>query len=330
MDNDWQPADLAEVKARLGEPRFVFATDPVIAWGGMVVSVVVWAFGFVIVPAIAARHPAWGFLVMSVGCALFGSFMLRWLIRRLRSKILVYPEGLVFALGGVPTAVRWDSITRVETREDGTMRVCHGDGQVVSYNWDLLRESRRLMKIIRASVASAAPVVAEPAPPGPAGNPGPSPDWNAEAFADDSRSALRAAEQWARDLHHDFVGTEHVLLALIEGDSGPVVDLCARLGVGAAALRFTVAGQMERGEWPDAPRPLPWTPMARRAVDHAVEEARRLRARAVTGTHMFLGLLRCEECVAAQALQGLNVGLDRARAVAAEASALAWEFRPPG
>src|SRR5919205_1004328 len=109
---------------------------------------------------------------------------------------------------------------------------------------------------------------------------------NGYNFTDRVRKVLQMAREEAARLHHEYVGTEHILLGLI------------REGEGAAA-----AG-------PD----LPYTSRAKKVLELAMTEARELNHSYVGTEHLLLGLLREEKGIAAQVLTDAGVNLEQSRA----------------
>jgi hypothetical protein len=253
---------------------------------------------------------------------LLGSFMLRWLIGVIGLKVFVYPEGFVRLQWKRTAVFPWNSITQIRKRSfEGTVTITRRDGLQFTYSKDTLKDAERLTRIIQDSVrlpSSLPPIDSNPssgltssAPP--IGS-NPSLDTSLCSFEALSRrfqKVMTSANQWARDMGHDYVGTEHVLLALIEGDSGPVVDLCRQLQVQPAAIRSTIAEFMAESEANPVNLPsVPVTPMTRQVVEYAVEEARGLGHNEIREEHLFLGILWIEECVAAQVLLDLGIHLE--------------------
>ena len=134
-----------------------------------------------------------------------------------------------------------------------------------------------------------------------------------DRFTDRARKAMGLAWQRARRLGHDYIGTEHVLLGLVEEGSGVASDVFKNLDVDPRRIRDAVEGMITRGDLPDAARQLPFTPRMRRALELALEEARGLGHDYIGTEHLLLGLIREKEGIAAQVLKSLNVSLDHVR-----------------
>jgi len=110
--------------------------------------------------------------------------------------------------------------------------------------------------------------------------------------------------------HHDFVGTEHVLLALTKSNSGIVANVMKTLGVEGETIRLEVEKIV--GNWParEVPGKIPFTTYAKKALQVAAEEARALRQPHIQAEHIFLGLIVVGRGVAAVVLKNLGVRLE--------------------
>ena len=135
-----------------------------------------------------------------------------------------------------------------------------------------------------------------------------------EQFTDRARRVMRLANQEARRFRHEDVGTEHILLGLIREGSGAGATVLKNLGVDLLHVFVEVEKLSPSGPAPATESKRPQTPRARKAVEHAMNEARSLKHEAVGTEHLLLGLLCEEEGAAAQMLMNLGVTLDEARA----------------
>jgi Clp amino terminal domain, pathogenicity island component len=134
------------------------------------------------------------------------------------------------------------------------------------------------------------------------------------AFTPDAQQSLQLARAEAPRLNHDFIGTEHVLLGLLNSEPGIVSNVMRRLGVECAAVRT----EIEKVIGPGLPAKriaaeIPYTPRATRALALAVKEAEMLQQRQVNSEHIFLGLIKENEGVAGMVLRNLGVDINRAR-----------------
>jgi len=139
-------------------------------------------------------------------------------------------------------------------------------------------------------------------------------------FSDRLRGVLSEAREEAARLRHEHVGTEHLLLALLQDSSrdgdgtpaaGVVLDM---LGVDRAKLREVLEQTVLRGPGKGTEEQLAYTSRARAVLELAMAEARMARAGTVDTQHLLLGLVREERGVAAQVLLDFGVTVDKARA----------------
>jgi len=126
-------------------------------------------------------------------------------------------------------------------------------------------------------------------------------------LSDSARQTLSRAEDAAREMNHEYVGTEHLLLAILQCDSGALTTSLRALGVDAGELRAQIERFVQRGPRPVSRRKLPLTPRATHAIELAQQHAAFLQQDRVGPEHLLIGLLREEEGVAGQVL--LNLGL---------------------
>lgn len=121
------------------------------------------------------------------------------------------------------------------------------------------------------------------------------------------------ASQEAIRFNHEYIGTEHLLLGLLKEGSGVAKAALDSLDVDLAKLRVVVEGRMQPGNDTVALGKLPQTPRAKRVIEEAINEAKRINDDYVGSEHILLGLLAEVEGIAAQALNAFGVTLDRAR-----------------
>jgi hypothetical protein len=126
-------------------------------------------------------------------------------------------------------------------------------------------------------------------------------------LTEQAQAILSLARREARRLNHEYVGTEHVLLALLI--DRPLA--LAGLGVGTQTVRDEIDKLVRRGPAPVTQADIPLTPRARRVLAHAQTEARILNQGAVEPDHLLLGLISEPDGVAGMVLR--NLGLDLAR-----------------
>ena len=126
-------------------------------------------------------------------------------------------------------------------------------------------------------------------------------------FTDQARNIMASAEHEARQMNHEYVGTEHILLALVDENSGIAADVLHSLGVESSNVRREIENLVERGSDAITLKVLPLTPRAKQAIEFAGEEARYWSQKQVGAEHLLLGLMREPDGVAGQALRNLGL-----------------------
>ena len=129
-------------------------------------------------------------------------------------------------------------------------------------------------------------------------------------LTEQAQTILSLARREAGHLNHEYVGTEHLLLALLI--DRPLA--LSGLGVVTQTVRDEIDKLVTRGTAPVAQKELPLTPRARRVLDHAEVEARVLNQAAVEPDHLLLGLICEPDGVAGRVLRNLGLDLARVRA----------------
>jgi ATP-dependent Clp protease ATP-binding subunit ClpC len=130
-----------------------------------------------------------------------------------------------------------------------------------------------------------------------------------ERFEDAARKVVVFAQDEARLLNHNYIGTEHLLLGLLAEGKGAAAQTLAALRIELPAVRARVEQIIGRGPQPVAGH-LPFTPRAKKVLELAMREAMHPEARPIGTEHILLGLVREGEGVAMQILQeyGLTDG----------------------
>ena len=134
-----------------------------------------------------------------------------------------------------------------------------------------------------------------------------------EKFSERARRVLSLAQEEAQRFNHNYIGTEHVLLGLARETEGVAARVLVNLGVELSKIRSAVEFIIGRGERP-ATGEIGLTPRAKRVIELAVDEARRLNHHYIGTEHLLIGLMREGEGVAAGVLESLGVTLDKVRA----------------
>jgi ATP-dependent Clp protease ATP-binding subunit ClpA len=133
-----------------------------------------------------------------------------------------------------------------------------------------------------------------------------------ERFTDRARRVVVLAQEEARLLNHNYIGTEHILLGLIHEGEGVAATSLESLGISLEAVR----GQVEEiiGQGQSAPTGhIPFTPRAKKVLELSLREAKQLGHNYIGTEHILLGLVREGEGVAAQVLVELGADLSWVR-----------------
>jgi hypothetical protein len=135
-----------------------------------------------------------------------------------------------------------------------------------------------------------------------------------ERFTDRARKVMQLANQEAQRFNHEYIGTEHILLGLIQEGGGVAAHVLRKnLGIDLCKARNEIEKIVQAGTAMVAPGKRPQTPRAKKLIEYAIEEARMLDHNYVGTEHLLLGLLRETEGVAAQVMMNMGLKLDRAR-----------------
>src|SRR5881227_498803 len=138
---------------------------------------------------------------------------------------------------------------------------------------------------------------------------------NGYNFTDRVRKVLQMAREEAARLHHEYVGTEHILLGLIREGEGVAAAVLTNLNVDLEEIQQKIEETVKKGKAAAAAGPdLPYTSRAKKVLELAMSEARELNHSYVGTEHLLLGLLREEKGIAAQVLTDAGVNLEAARA----------------
>jgi ATP-dependent Clp protease ATP-binding subunit ClpC len=133
-----------------------------------------------------------------------------------------------------------------------------------------------------------------------------------ERFTNRARRVVVLAQEEARMLNHNYIGTEHLLLGLIHEGEGVAAKALESLGISLDAVRQQVEEIIGRGQGP-ASGHIPFTPRAKKVLELSLREALQLGHTYIGTEHILLGLIREGDGVAAQILVGSGVDLNRAR-----------------
>lgn len=138
---------------------------------------------------------------------------------------------------------------------------------------------------------------------------------NGYNFTERVRKVLAMAREEAARLHHEYVGTEHILLGLIREGEGVAAAVLNNLNVDLDEIQQKIEDTVKKGKAAQATGPdLPYTSRAKKVLELAMAEARELNHSYVGTEHLLLGLVREEKGIAAQVLTDTGVNLEAARA----------------
>jgi ATP-dependent Clp protease ATP-binding subunit ClpC len=133
-----------------------------------------------------------------------------------------------------------------------------------------------------------------------------------ERFTDRARRVVVLAQEEARMLNHNYIGTEHILLGLIHEGEGVAAKGLEALGISLEAVRSQVEEIIGQGQQAPSGH-IPFTPRAKKVLELSLREALQLGHNYIGTEHILLGLIREGEGVAAQVLVKLGADLNRVR-----------------
>lgn len=134
-----------------------------------------------------------------------------------------------------------------------------------------------------------------------------------DKFTERARKVLTLAQEEAQRFNHNYIGTEHLLLGLVREGDGVAAKVLANMGVELNKVRSAVEFIIGRGDRMVMGE-IGLTPRAKKVIELAVDEARRLNHHYIGTEHLLLGLVREGEGIAAGVLESLGVSLDKVRA----------------
>jgi ATP-dependent Clp protease ATP-binding subunit ClpC len=133
-----------------------------------------------------------------------------------------------------------------------------------------------------------------------------------ERFTDRARRVVVLAQEEARMLNHNYIGTEHILLGLIDEGEGVAAKALESLGISLDAVRQQVEEIIGQGQQTPSGH-IPFTPRAKKVLELTRHEASQLGHNYIGTEHILLGLIRERDGVAAQVLVKLGADLNRTR-----------------
>ena len=133
-----------------------------------------------------------------------------------------------------------------------------------------------------------------------------------ERFTERARRVVVLAQEEARMLNHNYIGTEHILLGLIHESEGVAAKALESLGLSLEAVRAEVEEIIGRGQ-AEPTGHIPFTPRAKKVLELSLREALQLGHNYIGTEHILLGVIREGEGVGAQVLRKLGADLNRVR-----------------
>lgn len=132
-------------------------------------------------------------------------------------------------------------------------------------------------------------------------------------FTPRAQQVLSLSRKEAERFHHNYIGTEHLLMGLINLGQGVAVNVLQKMGLDLETVRAAVEKQVGMGPEQKAAESIPYTPRVKKVLALASKEAKNLNHSYVGTEHLLLGLLREGEGVAARVLKSLDVDIERCR-----------------
>jgi ATP-dependent Clp protease ATP-binding subunit ClpC len=134
-----------------------------------------------------------------------------------------------------------------------------------------------------------------------------------DRFTDRAKKVMSFARQEAMKFNHEYIGTEHILLGLVQEGSGVAANVLKNLTIDLEKIRHEVEKIVKTGPSMVTMGQLPFTPRAKKVLELSLEEASQLSHNYIGTEHLLLGLIRENEGIAAQVLMNLGIKLDEVR-----------------
>ena len=135
-----------------------------------------------------------------------------------------------------------------------------------------------------------------------------------ERFTSQSRRAVTLAQEESRDLRHDYIGTEHILLGLVREGTGSAARVLASMDVTLDAVRREVEATVGRGDREQSSGHIPFTPPAKKSLERSLRESMQLGSGYIGTGHLLLGLISETGDLAFRILDRLGTDLGDLRA----------------
>jgi hypothetical protein len=127
-----------------------------------------------------------------------------------------------------------------------------------------------------------------------------------DRFTERARKVMSLARKEAQRLHHDYIGTEHLIVALVEQEAGLASQALRKLGVDLGKVRAEVDRIVETGKSDGTEKQLPFTPRMKRVLEQALEQSKRLGLNYIGTEHLLLALIEERDGPAAEVLENLG------------------------
>lgn len=136
-----------------------------------------------------------------------------------------------------------------------------------------------------------------------------------ERFTDRAMKVMAIANEHVRRFNHQYMGTEHIFLGLVQEGGGTGAAVLKNLGVDIDNMlpELEQLFKLKGGKDEVAEGKIPQTQNAIKVIEYAIEEARNLNHDYIGTEHILLGLLRVSEGIASQVLANLGVSIEKAR-----------------
>ncbi|MGA0870265.1 MAG: Clp protease N-terminal domain-containing protein, partial [Planctomycetota bacterium] len=134
-----------------------------------------------------------------------------------------------------------------------------------------------------------------------------------DRFTDRAKKVMSFARQEAQKFNHEYIGTEHILLGLVQEGSGVAANVLKNMNIDLEKVRHEVEKIVKTGPSMVTMGQLPFTPRAKKVLELSMEEASQLNHNYIGTEHLLLGLIKENEGIAAQVLRNRGVQLDEVR-----------------
>jgi ATP-dependent Clp protease ATP-binding subunit ClpC len=134
-----------------------------------------------------------------------------------------------------------------------------------------------------------------------------------DRFTDRAKKVMSFARQEAMKFNHEYIGTEHILLGLVQEGSGVAANVLKNMNIDLEKIRHEVEKIVKTGPSMVTMGQLPFTPRAKKVLELSMEEASQLSHNYIGTEHLLLGLIRENEGIAAQVMMNLGVKLEEVR-----------------